>query len=447
MPTLARRSHLLFSAVALTQGGYPRYHFDIEGGITAPSGGAVAEPPPAQPDARQEFSRLQTEAMAVLKKAEDEKRELTKEEKTANDQRFSRMKALHDIDQDRARFAGLAFKGDASAPGVVTQPKSAPGRAEFESGEQHRKLDLGDKAVIEELRVAFSSWADSGTMHKKFATITTATSSSALLPRTIGTPVQGTPPNTIREAMDAVGATPMSTTGTEDMKIPVMGTAEGSDVAETASSETENAPDLSETITLNTYAVQSGSAWFSDKVLMANSFDLVAYVQTDLLYAKELRLEQKVIAAMIADAGITQVVTAASATAFTYANLVALNNKLPKKWDRQKAILLSQAAYSAAEGLVGSDGQPILTRDPQNQRLLRFNGTPVLRCDYLEVMTTTKVVGLIIGFTGFKLRDAGQMSLERYFNQPARPAQKGFNLIGHHAHGYAATAVAKLVMA
>lgn len=258
-------------------------------------------------------------------------------------------------------------------------------------------------------------------------------------------PIVPTHANVFREAHALHGVQVITTGTTADMKIPVLDASAGGAVAENASSETENAPSLAQTIALTPSTYQSGSAWFSNMVLAANDFDLVTYAQADLTYAKEQGFENAIAAAIIGDAGITQSVPTATTSGFTYANLVDLNRKLPRKYDRQKVIILSGDAYAAAEKLVGdTDGQPILNKDPQNQELLRFNGTPVLRCDAFEDFGADNVIGCIFSMIGFRLRDAGQASLARYTQNAAKPDQTGFNLFAYHAHGYAASAIATL---
>lgn len=419
------------------------FHFDKD----AP---AAAEPPakPAEPFGamREEFTRLHTEATGVIEAAAKDNRELTDDEKKANEKRFNRMNAIKTTLDEKAKFAKLALQDDPEARGTVQKPADAPGRDAFQRSENRQTIDANGKIDRQEFNKALCGWALSGTMDRKFATITTATSSNALLPRQIAEPIVPTHANVFREAHALWGVLPISTGTTADMKIPVLDASAGGTVAEDASSETENAPSLAQTITLTPSTYQSGTAWFSNMVLAANDFDLVTYAQADLTYAKEQGLENAIAAAIIGDGGISQNASTATTSGFTYGDLVDLNRKLPRKYDRQKVIILSAEAYAAAEKLVGdTDGHPILNKDPQNQELLRFNGTPVLRCDAFEDFGAGKVIGCIFSMIGFRLRDAGQPSLARYTQNAAKPDQTGFNLFAYHAHGYAASAIAKLV--
>jgi len=412
--------------------GHSSFHFDKDGIQPA------ADPFTAM---REEFGRLHGEADTLINTAATENRELTEEETAANEKRFSRMKQIQSVIEQRTRFAGLALAGE--QPGKVTKPTNPPGKEEFEQTEREQ---FADPAKIDraEFSRALNRWAATGDMDRKFATITTATSSGALLPKSIALPSVPSALNVFREALAIYGLQPVMTTTTEALTIPVMSTSEGAQVAENASSETENAPDLSGSIVLNVKTYQSGSAWFSNLQLNATGFDLVTYIGQDLTYAKDLGLESATMTAIIADSGITQTVATATTSGFTYDNLVDLNRKLAKKYDRLKVIILSSAAFSAAEKLVGDDGHPVLNKDPQNQSLLRFNGTPVLRSDYLEAFGASKIVGFVASLVGLKVRDAGNMNLARYTQNPAKPDQTGFNLFGYHAIGYDPAAVATL---
>lgn len=394
---------------------------------------------------REEFGTLKTEADGVINLATTESRELTADEKTANERRFSRMTAIKAILDEDARFAKLALDGAPDAKGAIETPKDAPGRDEFKAGEgQGRQTVEAGKVDRAEFSKAMSAWANSGDMDRKFATITSATQSGALLPKEIGMPLVPTHANVFREALALHGMKPVSTSTTNAMTIPVLTASAGGAVAEDANGETENAPVLTGTIVLNVGTYQSGTAWFSNLSLHANDFDIVTYVEQDQVYALELGLEAAIAAGIIADAGVTQVVTSGTTTGFTYDDLVDLNRKLPKRYDRTKVIFLGQAAYSAAEKMKGDDGHPILNRDPQNQELMRFNGTPVLRCDNFEGLTANKCIGAVVSVLGFKLRDVTPQRLERYTQNQAKPDQTGFNLFGYHGYGYDKSAVAKL---
>lgn len=434
---LAIASAVTMALAARNTFGGRSFNFDLEGAIDAPPSGN----PTAIKALREEFAAKHAESQSIIDAAVAANRELTADEQKANDQRFARLEQIKKVIDEQSRFAGLAIAGETKpAGGRLDLGNEPPGKGEFGG----RPLAMKDEAFLREFNAGLNQWAVSGEMPRKFATIITTTQSSALLPRTIAEPEVLTVGNVFREALAVWGVKPIYTKTTEVINYPIMDVAAGAAVAENASSETTNDTSLANTIVLTPTTYQSGTGYFSNLLLNANSFDLVNYIQTDLVDSKEEGFEAAIAAAIIADAGITQVVTSATTTGFTYDNLVDLTQKLSKKWNKQTFILLGQAAYSAAIKLVGSDGHPILIPDVQNGALMRFLGIPVLRCDNLEALTANKTVGLIISLKGFKIRDCADQSLMRYTQVPAKPNQTGFNLFGYHAHGYAVAAIAKL---
>ena len=208
-------THVLFSAM-FARG----FHFDTPKPEDAPA--VPADPFTAM---REEFSRLQGEAGALLDLAVKENRELKDEEKQANEKRFNRMKQIKATLDDKVKFAALALEGGAAGV-TVTKPGDAPGREEFEKSKQPTAITVIDKSNRDQFATAMNRWASTGDMDRKFATITTATSTSAMLPRVIGEPIVPTSANVLREALAIHGQMPVTTGTTADLKIPVL-TASG----------------------------------------------------------------------------------------------------------------------------------------------------------------------------------------------------------------------------
>lgn len=410
-------------------------------------------PPTADPfkALREEFSAKHGEATAVIELAANEKRDLKPEEKTANEQRFARLEQIKVLLDEQTKFAGLAIQDAPNAKGTVQTPKDAPGRAAFDASEGKDQPDEPDPFELDaagRTRYAkevneYGRSGELGPMARKFATITTSTNTGILLPKQLTAPILPVSPNAFREAHTIHGVRPIQTSTTADLTIPVLDATAGGVVAENASTETENEPGLTESIRLTPKTYQSGSVWFSNQQLAANDFDILQNVVPSLTYSKELGLESAIAAALIADAAITQNVVTATTTGYTYANLVDLNNALPKRYGFQKVIILGAAAYSAAEKMVGGDGHPVLNKDPQNDSVTRFNGTPVIRSDYFEAFGVSKIIGTVFSLLGLRIRDVTQQNLARYVNVPSRPNQTGLNLFAYHAYGWAPSAVAK----
>lgn len=377
---------------------------------------------------REEFAALHAEtskASATLDTA-------TAEELTANKAKFDRMDAIKlALDADK-RLAEYAFTANKVVKAVEPQG-----------------FEVADSATIkvidrEEFSRATWNWLRDGVMSNKYATITTATQSGILLPKSVLAPLVPTAANAFRQGYDAWGLTPYQSQGdTSQFNVPVADPAAGGLVAENASSETENAPTLSESILSICKTYQSGSVYYSNMQLAAVSFDLLSNTVPVLAANKELGLESAMTAAIIADSGITQSVATSTISGVTYANFAKLNNKLPKRYQSFKVNIFSADLISATEGLVDSQGRPIFTVDAQNQNLRRVLNVPTFRSDYFAAFGANNVVGVQLSLIGFHMRDAGE-GLIRYTQVPAKPNQTGVNLFGYHAYGYAVSSIVKL---
>lgn len=441
MKSPIRNSHIPFAALfAASAFGGHRFHFDTPSGDKEPA----AQPPAKTETLAEEATRLQNEAQALFTKAKDEKRSFTDDEQKAQDGRFNRLTAIKDLLDQQAKFAKIAFDAataddDDKGAGKVRLPTDPPGKEaadQFTAG--------GKKLNRDEFSAALTRWGTTGVMESKFATITTATNSNVLLPKQVAPPILPNSSNAFREAHDIYGLKPLETTTTANMTIPVLDATAGGKVSEAATADGENEPSVSESVTLNPQTYGSGAAWYSNQLLAANDFDLLSNTVPQLVYGKELGLESDIVSTLIADATVTNVITTDATDAITYDELVDLNNALPKRYDRLKAIVLSQTAYNAARKLKGADGHPVLVMDPQNGDVFRFNGTPVLRSDYFEALGASKTIGCVFSLLGFRLRDVSIQNLQRYVADRLKRNQTGLELFAYHAFGWAPSAVAKL---
>jgi len=411
---------------------------------------------------RAEFADLQKKAGERIETVAVAKRDFSAEESAANDADMKRLEQIKTVIEKSQKLAEQAFSKktnpDAEQFDAEGNPVETPGHVEGAGANPQGESDIvvvrdrfenapqRVKVKRVEFARAINAWAMQGKLPKQFATITTASESGIFLPTEVDEPIIPSAPNTIREALSLYNQQAMSTPGTELINLPVADANSGGVVAENASSETENEPSLTESIVLAPKTYQSGSSWFSNQQLMAVNYDLMSAILPALAYSKELALESQVITTMYGDSGVTQNVPTATVSGFTYANMVTFNRLLPKRFNPMKVILLSKAAYTAAENLTTTTGYPILNAlNPQNTSLKYFNGTPVLWTDYLQAFGANNVVGLVFSLIGFRLRDCGQQQVQRYTQYPARPSQTGFNLYGYHAFGYADGAVGKLV--
>lgn len=380
---------------------------------------------------RDEFATLHKEAGEVIALGTD----TTAEQKTANEIRFGRMDTIKSVLDSETKLAGYAYAAAKVIKPVDVMNFASDAHISVKDAKFDRQ-EFGRNAM---------AWLKGGNYSEKFATLTSASQSGIFLPVEVVQPLTPNAINSFRAGYAAWGLEPMQTPGTETLNIPVLDATAGGQVAENASSETENEPTLTKSIVSAVHTYQSGSEYWSNQVLNATSFDLITASLPTLYYSKELGLESTIAAAMIADSNITQSVTSATVSGFTFANLVSLDNALPKKYQQMKVFILSAQAYSAAEGLVDTYGRPIMLQDPQNGNLRRLFGNPVFRCDYLNAFGANNTVGYLISLMGYHLRDAGQPQVQRYTQVPAKPNQTGINWFAYHAYGYAPDACAKFI--
>jgi HK97 family phage major capsid protein len=403
---------------------------------------------------REEFNSLKTKSDALLSKAIEEKRDLTNEEKAESDNAFSRMQVIKDLDERNARFASDAFKSKDEKKIVL--PTEVPGKEETEIEVKNSVKSL-DFFKTAEGKKTFNSALDywgktAGDPRKKFAvtgaTISSTTSNGIAYPKDVLDLITPTAPNTLVQALAAVGMSPLVTATTREITYPIALPTAGSTVSENATVETENPPGITG-IDLKPTTFQSDTTWISELELQAVDFDMLSELLPALIYGRELAFEAAVMAQIAADSTITTHISAATDSGVTYANFVALNRALPKYYNSRKVIVVNKSVLSAMENLVSTTGQPLLTfNDPQNLDVRFFNGTPVVFTDYLNALggSSGQVVGFVMSGLGFKVRYAGDQTVARYVNYSERPAQQGFNSFAFCCAGYDPRAIATLVL-
>lgn len=391
---------------------------------------------------REELAALHSAGESLVAKVSSEKRDFTAEEKVESDKQFARMTEIKSVLDKQAKLAEFAFNEKSDR---IELPSEPAGRKERDSVEI-KITDRFDSKNIDrqEFNQSFKNWALTGTMDRRFATITTSTQSGVFLPKGVLQPLTPTAINAFREGYAAWGIDVMDTEGdTSQFSLPVINAVAGGLVAENASSEADGTPTLSKSILSTVATYQSGSVYFSNLQLSATKFDLLGATVPVLGYGKELGLEAAMVATIVGDSNITQSVATATVSGFTFANFSSLDTVLPKAFQHLKVLALGKAAYAAAEGLVDSYGRPVMIADTQNQNLRKILGVPVVRSDSFAGFGANNIVGAIISLVGFHFRDAGTL-VTRYDQVPAKPNQVGINMFGYHAYGYTPDAIAYL---
>lgn len=396
---------------------------------------------------KEEFAKLHEETTAIV--SESDKRELTADELASKDEKFSKMDKLDAQIKDAEKLAKYNF--DNKTVKIVTPAKSQA-QVAFETSEvkNNNTVMTAENFDRAGFSVAFNDWARTGYMDERFATITTASNSGVLLPKIVGAPLVPIYGNQIRQGLNLNGLTVVSTPGTAELNLPISLSAVGTDLSETASSSPENSTDATtiiKNVNLKCFAIESGQVPVSNLELAANEFDLLSAIAPGLEDAKEMRLEQRIFAAIKADGAISQAVLVSSdPTDATSDDLFDANNGFASsRFNRFKCIFLSTEAYAAYSAVKGTDGHPIFLPDPQNQSLLRCQGTPVLRTDFLDAYGAHHLVGVVISFVGFKLRDAGPGTKYIRFESQTKTDQTILNAVGYHAYGYVVDSIVKIV--
>ena len=396
---------------------------------------------------REEFATLTTAEETLLAKLETEKRDYTPEEKTASDANFARIATIK-TQMDRAKtLAADAFHAKASNIELPSEPE---GRAEKEAVEikvrdRFESFANGSKITRSEFSKHVNEWLRTGNIDRRFATITGSTQSGILMPIDVIQPLAPSAPNVFRDAAAAAGVPVWKTPSTRTINLPIYTSAAGSTVSGTATSETEQEPALTESVVSVVSTYHSGNVWFENRELMAVDFDLLSESVPALYYSKELAFESAAITSVTGATLNNSNVMTSTVSGFTYANLVSLKRSLPKRYWSKQCIVLSNAAYTAAENLTTTTGFPILNQDAQNQELKRFNGTPVLMSEYLSGFGANNYVGFVFSWIGARLRDAGEGDVLQRFTQTAnRQGQTGIDLYGYHSFNFSPSAVTLL---
>jgi HK97 family phage major capsid protein len=192
---------------------------------------------------REEYAELHAQAEALVALTEKENRDLKDDEQKQFNDAHERMKTIKAIESRKAQLAEVAFAEKKANVELPTEPE---GKAEAAAVEIRVGTTYDAKNIDKQkFSAAMNRWFLNGYMDdRRYATITTATQSGALLPKEVLTPIIPGNVNVFREAHNVLGLTPLYTPTTHDISLPVLSATAGGTVSQTASSETENAPSL-----------------------------------------------------------------------------------------------------------------------------------------------------------------------------------------------------------
>ena len=343
---------------------------------------AAATPPPAGQTFRQEYDRLTGEVEQLIAAARTGGRDLTDAERSANEQRFSRMDQIQRLSADSQRLAAAQAESQRMAASRADQLYSAPQRASLAGGsvEQPAGDDgTGDDGPIQTVPVrqprrsaaqqqqyareaaALVNYIRTGQRSHQQYDLSTGSGGGVLVPTTVLTPiVVRYVRNPILPALAAFGYDVIRTDTTEPLKLPILDdTANSAVLIPEVGANTDNPLDVnvSGSITLSgAKLLDSGTEWLSGTLLRSNGFDLLAYIKP-LLYQRLEKFQATTWFAQLAAS--TNVFTASGQTTVTYQDVNNFYFSLNAAYRDDGAFFVSDAFLQLITNLVDTQNRPL----------------------------------------------------------------------------------------
>lgn len=370
-------------------------------------------------DIREEFNTLKTEATAVIEKAKTENRDLTSEEREGNDKRFARLDAIQHIVSDEHKLASANIEQFSSE--VKSAIKSQTGESRKEAG--HDREEMGRKAHVKAVE-DYIRYGQLPANREEFI-ITTATGGGVLLPKSVTKPVVIKRQfNMVLAALQAYGYTPIYTSDTATISVPVFDdTANvGSQIAEDLTTENPIDP-ATAALTLGAKLYDSGAVWFSNTQLAALSYDLLGYVQPVLDKRIDVKMNSDWFTKMVNNASVGK--TGATTTGVTYVELVSLYHSLPVPYRADAVFFVSDGFIQGIENMQDTLGRPIYRQSIADDAPDTLLGKPVFVTEGLTAPGSGVVSAVIASAECLKVRIVTDKRLTRYANLPAKRDQVG----------------------
>lgn len=378
----------------------------------------------------EEFASVKAEASTVIEKAKSENRDLTGEEREANEKRFARLDSIKAMVADENRLAGAAI-----------EQYSAAVKSQLAGGMTGEPTAKADAAIVREMYgrkahvKAIEDYIRFGTVpqnREEFA-ITTSTGSGVLLPKDVA------PIVTIRRifnpifaALAAYGLKPLLTQGTETISIPLFddSAVDGALTSEGATSETTGPGDPSAAngdggvagIQLAAKLFDSGVVWNSNTQLSAITYDLLGYLNPML----DKRIDHKQSVAWCAQVGTNATAyVGSSPTGITYADLVGWTHALKPEYRADGCFVINDGLLQAIETLVDTLGRPLYRQSIADNVPDTLMGYPVFVTDQFATPAANAKSGMFASAEALKVRVVENKRLVRYANIPTHPDQVG----------------------
>ena len=382
---------------------------------------------------REEFNRVKAEALEIVNKAKAENRDLSAEEKEANDKRFSRLDQIKRQLDEEARFAALKVAElpqeviDA-ARGNPAEPKA---KQEFEQGHGRVTGDVHRNKVNNYIRT--------GQVPHELFTIT-AGAGGVTLPA--GPPVViKRNPNPFKAALQAFGLEVLTVPGV--VNIPIFD--DSANIADVIpqNSTSENVKEAALTnLVPGDVLYDSGTQWHAITLLNSTDYDLLAYFRPMM----DARIEERQVADWTATittgAGAAATgVTTASTTGVTFGELVALKYSIPANRQNDGFFIVSRGLMQAVESMVDANGRPLYRESLSADAPDRLLGWPVFVSDALAAPGAGAVSAIAASARSLVLREVGPRRMVTYRDYPLRPDQIGLRAFANGGAGFVASGV------
>jgi HK97 family phage major capsid protein len=374
-----------------------------------------------------EFYKLKNDSIELVNKAKAESRELTTEERANQEKRFTRMDVIKQstIDEQKAasyeleknealeQFARAAHEPQAKMA-IDRQFSQSAGEtyAQFNGVDYDRQMY---KAACREA----SNWIRGE--HQQYTLITTS-GTSAFLPTKVLTPLAVRRlPNAILAGILSRGLQPLYTADTASYSLPVFDDSSNDAITETEGNTTaENAdPTISANpITLGATLFDTKALWFSNTLLLAPGFDLIAYSEPHLDKRIDHKQQSTWTAKALATSGINNY-GGSSATGVTFADVLGWYHKQPVAYRSDIVFNVADTLMQSIRGIVDTYGRPIYIESLAADMPDKLLGQPVFVNDALATLTASAISGLAFSAECAVVRLCTNRRLARYVNVPA----------------------------
>lgn len=389
---------------------------------------------------RQEFGHAQKEAQDLISAAAAAKRTLTAEEKAANDARYARMDTIRALFDEKRRFAAMQLDA-----GQVITPTPPQGKQEFDrsEGQPLQFRDAAGNLNLAAVKEGLRRFGRSGDMRQVF-TVTTGTASGAFLPKEVLQPVTVRRlQNCFRGILAAYDVEAITIDSVASFSIPVADDTSNTGQSASESSTTASPQDPSESdIAISPTLWDSKAFWYSNTMVNAGTFDVVSYT-LPMAQKRIQKIQESTWTNNVMTNG-TVGKTTASATAITYAELLAWEHSLAPAYRIDAGFAVSDSLYLALRGLVDNNNRPIMDEDPSNTWMAKIHGKPVVIGDYFQTLAANHVVGCFVSADAIKIVDVNDARLARYSNLPTYPDQIGFQMFQNGDFGFVSNGLSLL---